>query len=211
VDVVTLHGRSDLKGAPRWDTDMGSNTWTGGFPTFEFSFQQSPAKPYIETEPVKGWDGTNFSLDQIRRSVWERALSGAGWVNQDDASFGWNPKSKMAALRRQCDAAYACAGHCCRFFNQSGVAFWEMTPRGALASTGICLVRSGVEYVIYAPDGGAFTVDLTAAKGKTLAARWYDPRKGEFHAAGKVAGGDGVQKFTSPLAGDAVLHLITSK
>jgi hypothetical protein len=37
----------------------------------------------------------------------------------------------------------------------------------------------------------------------------FDPRTGEFHSAGNVAGGAAEQKFVSPLAGDAVLHLVT--
>src|SRR5208282_528790 len=41
----------------------------------------------------------------------------------------------------------------------------NMSPRDSLSSTGFCLAQtpsSGAEYVVYAPAGGAFTVNLTA-------------------------------------------------
>ena len=82
-----------------------------------------------------------------------------------------------------------------------------MKPDGRLASTGVCLANAGAEYVVYAPQGKAFTVNLTDAKNTTFIVRWYDPRTGQFRDAGQVAGGNAAQPFTPPLQDDAVLHL----
>jgi len=138
--------------------------------------------------------------------MWETALAGAGWVNQNDPSFGWDGRTAIATKSAARDQAYDLAGHCARFFNRSGVRFWEMAPAGSLASTGICLARPGHEYVIYAPDGGKFTVDLSGATG-ALNVEWFDPRTGETTRAGVVTGG-GKTTFGAPGAGDWVLRLL---
>ena len=70
LDVVTLHPKD----------------WVGHFPVFERGFHKTPPKPYLYSEPVPEFDGETPSLDEVRRSVWETALAGAGWVNQNDPS-----------------------------------------------------------------------------------------------------------------------------
>ncbi|MBM3334472.1 hypothetical protein FJY63_07405, partial [Candidatus Sumerlaeota bacterium] len=49
-----------------------------------------------------------------------------------------------------------------------------MTPRKELARSGYCLADPGREYLIYLPQGGEVTVDLSAATGD-LAVEWMDP------------------------------------
>lgn len=191
VDVVTLHPRG----------------WVGQFATFARGFDTQPPKPYLYSEPVPEFDGRTPSLDDIRRSVWETALAGAGWVNQNDPSFGWDPRAAIAAEARARDQAYDVAGHCARFFSGSGVRFWEMKPEATLASTGVCLARPGKEYVVYTATGDRFTVDLRAAAHTALSARWYHPRTGHFQGGADVPGGNGQQAFEPPFSGDAVLHL----
>jgi predicted amidohydrolase len=194
LDLVTLHPRD----------------WVGHFPRFAAGFRTAPPRPYLYSEPVPEFDGTTPGPDTLRRSVWETALAGAGWVNQNDASFAWAPRTTIASRAAGRDSAYEVAGHCARFFNQGGVRFWELAPDGRLASTGLCLARPGAEYVVYVPAGSDCALDLAAASGRTLQARWYDPGTGEFHAAAAVAGGARAERFQSPFPGDAVLHLAAS-
>ncbi|MHB8864591.1 MAG: putative collagen-binding domain-containing protein [Pirellulaceae bacterium] len=191
LDVITLHPKG----------------WVGQSNKFAEGFHSSPPKPYLYSEPVPEFDGESPSLDDIRRSVWETTLAGAGWVNQNDPSFGWDARAAIAANASARDRAYDYAGHCARFFNQSDVRFWEMSPQGNLASTGICLARPGTEYVAYSPTDGIFTMDLTAAAGRELAVLWYQPRTGEFRSATAIKGGNFEHPFAPPFAGDAVLHL----
>jgi hypothetical protein len=191
VDVVTLHPKG----------------WTGHFPLFARGFHKTPAKPYLYSEPVPEFDGETPSLVDVRRSVWETTLAGAGWVNQNDVSFGWDDRTAINTRADARDRAYDIAGHCVRFFQQEAVRFWEMTPQGALSSTGVCLANPGNEYVVYASTGGSFTVDLSAAQDALLEVRWYDPRSGEFDASDEIHGGHARTEFTPPFSGDAVLHL----
>ncbi len=83
-----------------------------------------------------------------------------------------------------------------------------MTPRNDLSSTQYCLADPGREYVVYLPEGGKATVDLSAAKGR-IAVEWFTPQNGEKHSGVAVAGG-GKRSFQAPFNGDAVLHLKVS-
>jgi Putative collagen-binding domain of a collagenase len=187
--------------------------WTGHYATFVKEFRTEPVRVIFESEPVPSFgdpqptNGSGVSLDELRAAVWERALSGCGWVAQNDTSFGWAPKSAMAGQVKLRDAAYDLIGYAARFFNESGVRFWKMAPHGELTSTGFCLAQPGVEYVVYTPTSSVLTVDLTAAKDKTLKVRWYDPRRGRFGRAEKIDGGSSSRQFTPPFGGDAVLDM----
>jgi len=80
-----------------------------------------------------------------------------------------------------------------------------ITPHGELASSGYCLANAGSEYVVYLPDGGKATVDLSAGR-KPFAFEWLSPTTGQTRGEGAVDGG-GKREFTAPFDGDAVLHI----
>ena len=94
-------------------------------------------------------------------------------------------------------------------FIETGVEFWNMTPSDNLVTSGTayCLANVGQEYVVYLPNGGSVTVDLSDARG-TLNAEWYDPKDGKYYNERMVTGG-GNKSFTPPFNGDAVLHIST--
>ncbi len=82
-----------------------------------------------------------------------------------------------------------------------------MTPRDYLTSTGFAMADpSRGEYVILAPSGGSFSVDLSAASGKALEGRWISVGAGAMSDPFPVQGGKSSQWFQSP-TGDAVLVL----
>jgi len=195
VDIVSLHGKP----------------WTGHFARFEKEFKAEPARVVFESEPVPSFGAPDappeevVSLDTLRAAVWERVLSGAGWVAQNDASFGWDPKSATAGLANLRDQAYDQIGHAARFFNQTGIEFWKMKPDSKLASTGICLAETGRAYVVYAPNGGQISVDLSAVAGP-MNVQWIDPRTGAA-AADKPVQGGAKGFFQSPGPDDWVLYL----
>jgi hypothetical protein len=78
-------------------------------------------------------------------------------------------------------------------------------PMGNLASTNYCLANPGKEYLVFLPDGGEVTVDLSAATGD-LAVEWLRPVDGTVTPGGTVAGG-AERTLKTPFAGDAVLFL----
>jgi len=78
-------------------------------------------------------------------------------------------------------------------------------PHGELASTGYCLADPGREYLVYLPQGGEVTVDLSAASG-SLRTEWLHPVEGTTVRAEPTAGG-GRRTLRSPWPNDAVLYL----
>jgi hypothetical protein len=85
------------------------------------------------------------------------------------------------------------------------VSLKRMLPSGNLVSSKYCLANSGREYLLYAPQGLAVTVNLNAATG-TLAVEWVDTDNGTFQDAPPIQGGS-IKTFTSPLDSAAVLYL----
>ena len=80
-----------------------------------------------------------------------------------------------------------------------------MTPCNDLASTQYCLANPGQEYVVYLPNGGEVTVDLSAAPG-ALAVEWFNPHTGVVRKGGTAQGGT-KRTFQAPEKGDWVLYI----
>lgn len=83
-----------------------------------------------------------------------------------------------------------------------------MAPRGNLASTGHVLASTDSghpEFLVYAPSGGGFTVNLSGVAGQ-LAVEWMNPATGAKIAGAAIKGGTTII-FTSPFSAAAVLYL----
>jgi len=83
-----------------------------------------------------------------------------------------------------------------------------MLPLPDLASTRYCLAEPGKQYIVYVPNGGEVTVNLTDAKGK-FKAEWVHPIEGTTKSVGIVEGGS-MQTLKPPFEGDAVLLLLST-
>jgi len=81
----------------------------------------------------------------------------------------------------------------------------KAVPRGDLASTKYCLAVPGRSYLVYLPNAGKASVDLSAAPGET-AVEWFDPATGKTAGGGKVKGGDR-RFFESLFGGGSVLFI----
>ena len=78
-------------------------------------------------------------------------------------------------------------------------------PLGSLTSTGYCLAVPGAEYLVYAPDGGAFQVDVGSTL-RQLQVEWFNPNSGGI-ARGEPIASEGVVTLAAPFDGDSVLYL----
>ena len=84
-------------------------------------------------------------------------------------------------------------------------------PQGKLSSTGHVLAGTDsahAEFLVYAPSGGMFTVDLAGSSGR-FAVQWMNPATGAETAGENVEGG-ATRTFTPPFHRDAVLYLRAS-
>jgi hypothetical protein len=78
-------------------------------------------------------------------------------------------------------------------------------PHGELASTGFCLADPGKEYLVYLPQGGEVSVDLSGVS-RQFQTEWIHPTEGTVIPAEPTAGGRR-QTLKSPVPADAVLYL----
>jgi hypothetical protein len=79
------------------------------------------------------------------------------------------------------------------------------SPHEALASTQFCLAQPGTAYIVYLPEGGEVTIDLTGAGG-SFNVEWIHSTEGTSMPASPVTGG-AKTLLKSPLPGAAVLFL----
>jgi hypothetical protein len=88
----------------------------------------------------------------------------------------------------------------------------NLTPNDRLSSTGFCLAQTpavGAEYLVYAPSGGSFTVNLSAMPAsRLLVVEWFNPATGTLIAGKPIPAGSSSHMFTPPFAGDALLYLV---
>lgn len=78
------------------------------------------------------------------------------------------------------------------------VPFQRMQPADELVVSGraYCMAEAGFHYVVYMPQGDTVLLDLSGATG-SFEGQWFDPRTGQWSAAGTVAGG-GTVSFDPP-------------
>jgi hypothetical protein len=160
---------------------------------------------YNENKPIFGGKIGNDianggNVDDNRKRLWTLFVSGgAGSGLKGGDSANWLNDTTMEAMLFNIHS-----------FIENSLEFWNMLPGDSLviSGTAYCLANIGEEYVIYLPNGGAITVDLSGV-ADTLFVGWYDPNDGTYIYEEPVAGGGNVV-FTPPFGGDAVLHLLKS-
>jgi len=137
--------------------------------------------------------------------VWKSFLRGYNPIYMEGMDFS-RPEAIMNWLGHNTVAivsARAAMGYTRAYAQRMNLG--AMTPQDALASSGYCLAHAGREYLVYLPNGGEVSVDLTAAAG-AMQAEWFNPRLGQPGKGAAVSGG-ARRTFKAPFDGDAVLYL----
>ena len=166
------------------------------------------------------WEMWNDTPQQNRNYAWENFLNGSQVLFMDPYVAYYPRQDRNLCV----DPAHAiCRGPDPRYDNfrdnlgyilkySRRLTMANVTPHGALSSTGYCLAQTpstGAEYLVYAPSGGAFTLDLSALPATwQLATEWFNPATGATLSASPTPGGSPSQSFTPPFSGDAVLYLV---
>jgi hypothetical protein len=162
----------------------------------------------------------NESAQANRNFAWANFLNGNSVSFMDPYTVYYPRENRNLcanAMNGICDAVDARwnnfrdnLGYMVRYSARMNLA--QMTPRPSLASTGFALAHAGAsqaEYLVYQPNSGGFTVDLSATT-RVLNVEWLNPSTGAVTAGSPVTGGSSAQPFTPPFSGDAVLYLVDS-
>ena len=155
----------------------------------------------------------NDSAQTNRNYLWENFTNGNGIVFMDPYLIFWssgnrnlcqNPVNGVCnAVDTRWDNLRNNMGEIVSYGNRMNLA--AMTPQPSLSSTGYCLANAGVEYLVYGPGSGTFTVSLVPA---TYAYEWLNPSSGTVASTGVITvSAPGNQSFTAPFSGDSVLYL----
>jgi len=162
----------------------------------------------------------NDSLQKNRNYAWENFLTGNQVAFMDPYLVHYprqkrnSPASPVNGIGSSPDPRYDNfrdnLGFLIRISHRLNLA--KVTPSRTLSSTGFCLAQApsvGAEYLVYAPEGGSFTLDLSAmARDRTLAVEWFNPANGKTTKQSPIAAGSSVHSFRAPFSGDAVLYAV---
>jgi hypothetical protein len=158
----------------------------------------------------------NDSTQTNRNWIWQNFTSGASVLFMDPYKIYWsgrnqcpNPTNGVCnGVDSRWDNFRDNLGDAVSYANRMNLA--AMTPQGGRSSTGFALANTasvGSEYLVYAPNGGSFTVNLSNTN-RTLNVEWLNPSTRARIDGGTISGGSNAQSFTPPFGGDAVLYLV---
>jgi hypothetical protein len=159
----------------------------------------------------------NDSAQTNRNYLWENFTNGSSVLFMDPYQIYWSNQNRNLCPN---PVNGVCSGVDPRwenFRNNLGYAVQmastmnlaAMNPHPERSSTGYTLANTAVtgsEFLVYAPNGGTFTVNLSNTQD-TLNAQWLNPSTGTTTPTATITGGSPAQTFTAPFAGDAILHI----
>jgi hypothetical protein len=162
---------------------------------------------YVNDPPVNTWGmpaiididhifWREYSVEENIRIPWKAFTRGYHYALYD-APFEV-PETETA----EWDMKRRGAGGTVTYANKIDLA--NMEPSTVVSSTRFALAKAGSEYLVYAPGGGSFTVDVQAG---TYDYEWFNTRTAAIVSTGPITTLGRSHSFTPPFDGDAVLYL----
>ncbi len=186
-------------------SDWVSLRKTRKFPYGDKRLELACDPPIADGRKVSILDTDHIGVQNVEEPTFTRAWVWKSFLREHNPIYmEMHQNNPMNDLSSQHVAGRKAMGCTRTFANKMNLV--EMTPHNDLASTKYCLASPGKEYLVYLPDGGKVTVDLSASK-EALSVEWFDPSSGEVKKVKAVRGG-GRRDFTAPFGGDAVLYFV---
>jgi hypothetical protein len=190
---ITGHGAERLPSMLASPADWISPGRADGYAEEPAAWGAEPRKVSIlDTDHIWGVGGT-------AEWVWKSFLRGHNPIFMDPYDghvLGQPSDPRWEPIR-------TAMGHTRRLAERVNLA--AMRPANDIASTGYCLAHAGKEYLIYVPDRGKVTVDLSSAAGD-MTVEWLDAASGKTVGALRTRGGQH-QELEAPFPGAALVHL----
>ncbi len=160
----------------------------------------------------KGFDGRDRSGKMIytehevrKRTLWGTLMAG-GAGNEYYFGYQFVENDLLCEDWRSRDRSWDYCRIAINFFHDNGIPFWEMTNADDLVGNPdhemgtFCFAKPNSIYLVYLPDGGTTSLDLSDTGG-SYDLQWFDPRHGGVLQSGSVAtvqGGNRVELGTPP-------------
>ena len=145
---------------------------------------------------ILGW--RDQSMSTLAQIPWKAFMRGYHF-NLYDAPFE-DPTMESADWDKYRTSTGSTVSYAKRIADLAG-----MLPSTEVSSTGFALAKAGSEYLVYAPGGGSFNVDLQSGN---YSYEWFNPNTATLVNTGCVKASGGSQSFSPPFSGDTVLYLI---
>jgi hypothetical protein len=168
----------------------------------------APPDPEYQGYNDKKKDGKPVqTMHDIRKlTLWGNLMAGGAGV---EYYFGYQlPENDLVCQDwRSRDKSWDYARIALEFFPANKIPFWEMQNANALIGNAAndnskyCFAKAGEVYLVFLPNGGTSTLDLSGASGK-FTVKWFNPRTGGKLAAGSTTtvSGGGVVGLGNPPA-----------
>lgn len=154
-----------------------------------------------------------YDLHDVRRAtLWGNLMGGGAGV---EYYFGYQlaQNDLVAQDYRSRDQSWDYCRIALEFFADHDIPFWEMEPSDELvdnyraSNDRYCLASPSELYLVFLPEGGATTLDLSLAPGEfTLA--WFNPRDGGDLTVASIVGGGQPVELTAPSASHDWLAIV---
>nr|WP_261343458.1 DUF5060 domain-containing protein [Rubripirellula lacrimiformis] len=159
-----------------------------------------------------GFDGHDrngkmaYTQHKVRKQTLWGTLMGGGAGCEYYFGYQFDQNDIVCEDWRSRDQSWDYCRIAIEFFHDNEVPFWEMTNADALIGNpkhepgNFCLAKASDTYVVYLPELGSASLDLSDADG-TYTVQWHNPRTGGSLANGsvsQVSGGGSVELGNPP-------------
>ncbi len=141
--------------------------------------------------------------DIRKKTLWGNLMAGGAGV---EYYFGYQlaENDLVAEDFRSRDKSWDYCRFALSLFREQRIPFWQMQSADALAGPNhYVLAKKGEVYLVYLPDGGSATLDLTGLSG-AYSVRWFNPRVGgalQLGSVKRLRAGKRVDLGTPPASG----------
>ncbi|MBN2009480.1 DUF5060 domain-containing protein [candidate division KSB1 bacterium] len=159
-------------------------------------------------------DKDDLTHDNARRNGLWGNLIGGGAGNEWYFGYAHDHSDLTCQDFRSRDLWWDQCRTALKYFENRDISFWQMDPNDALVSgaKSWAMAKEGGDVLVYAPEGGAVSVDLSGWPETLYSVELFDPRTGEVTAGKAVNGGAKVQlKTPAPFDTEFVAHIFLAE
>ncbi len=133
-----------------------------------------------------------YDEHKVRKQTLWGHLMGGGAGNEYYFGYQFDENDIVCEDWRSRDRSWDYCRHALNFFRENKIPFWEMSNADELVgnpehdNSKYCFAKPGELYLVYLPEGGRHSLDLSGIQGD-FSVHWYNPRTGGELSTSQVA------------------------